>query len=810
MRSSTRLSAILLIGTLLFLPACKSDEERAEEFYQSALQLLEEGEIERALVELRNVFERDGFHREARMLYARQALELGDIDEAYGQYLRVVEQYPETLEARTILALIALERRNWSEATRHGEAAIALNPDTSDTRAIDAALSYRRALLDRDPRLEADAVARARQVLADDPNSLAAIRVVIDSLLRADTLQEGLAQVEVALEISPDSREFNFLRAQLLQDLGEDEGFGLQLERMYDLFPEDTAIRDALMDWYMERDDYENAIFFLRNEAGPVTEDPGGNMAVIEMMRTAGRDEEADAELDALIEAAEGTVAAQLYEAVRAWDAFEDGQQDAAIAELQEILADATPSEQTHRVRLLLARMLDATGNLVGAREQVEIVLAEDESNVDALKLRSEWLIRSDTLGQAIIDLRLALDQSPGDPEIFLLMGEAHLRDNSPALAQERFASAARVSGNAPPYALRYARFLMERNRNRQAASLLDNALRRNPENFEIMGLLGDAYLRQQDWVQAQTITDRLRALDTPVAQQLAQAYQSSILLSQNRIDEGLDFLRAQIAEESSENVASELLLVRALLRTDRVDEAVIFAEEQAARNPDSVPLALLHANVVALQGDLLEAERIYRDLLSRQPEIEAAITQLQALLRASDRVEEAEEVILAGLESLPQSRTLLLLQAYRQERIGEYQNAIDLYEQLYARNNGDLLVVNNLASMLSNYSTDPQDIARAREIAQRLEGRPNPAFHDTLGWLAYLTGDTRRAIGLLESAAVAFPEEASVHIHLGLAYAEAGRNAEARQRLEHAMAMPQTKIDDLYVDQAKALLNSL
>jgi len=82
------------LGALLFLSACQTAEERAEGYYQSALELLDSGDTERALVEFRNVFAHDGFHKDARTRYAATLYDMDRIDDAYGQYLRLVEQYP--------------------------------------------------------------------------------------------------------------------------------------------------------------------------------------------------------------------------------------------------------------------------------------------------------------------------------------------------------------------------------------------------------------------------------------------------------------------------------------------------------------------------------------------------------------------------------------------------------------------------------------------------------------------------------------------------------------------------------------------
>ena len=63
--------ASLLCAAFLFLSACDTAEERAEKHYQAGLALLEEGDVERALVEFRNVFKLNGQHKEARLTYAR-------------------------------------------------------------------------------------------------------------------------------------------------------------------------------------------------------------------------------------------------------------------------------------------------------------------------------------------------------------------------------------------------------------------------------------------------------------------------------------------------------------------------------------------------------------------------------------------------------------------------------------------------------------------------------------------------------------------------------------------------------------------
>ncbi len=787
MTRSFRTISILLLS-LALLAGCKSDEEKGEEFYQSALSYLEQNDIDRALIELRNVFDNDGFHKDARALYARLQMERGNTSEAYGQYLRLIEQYPDTVEAREALATMALERRNWDEAERHGEAAIALDPDRIGTRAIAAALAYRTAALARNADGQAQAVADARAVLDEDASQQAARRVMLDSLLQANDGEAALAEVDKALEFAPESGEFNMIRGQLLARLGRTDALGEQLRKLYALLPESETIRNDLIRWYLSRQNFAGAEQFLRDEAGAPGEDAHGNLTVVDLLRRTQGPDVARAELDRLIEAAGDSAPSDLYRAIRASIDFDAGQQTEAISAIRDVLDADRPSDQTRNIRIMLARMLATTGNPVGAREQVEQVLAEDPTQVEALKMRAAWLVADDRPGDAVIDLRSALDQAPRDSSILLLMADAYLRDGSEALAQERLSMAVQVSENGAAESLAYARFLLSRNRLQQAETVLIGARQRSPQNLEVLGMLGEIYLRQQKWPQAQETIELLRGLDNPQAQNLARVYQSGILLGQNRIDEGLDYLRAQIDAEGGGDLAAVIQLVRTQMMTGRLKEARSFVAAELDKRPDSIPLQLLSANILALQGDLTQAEGIYRDLLSRQPDIEPAILQLQALLRATDRTDEAEQLVEDSIKVLPRSRRLRLLEAYRLERSEDYEQAIILYEELYEEQSSDVVVANNLASMLSNYRDTPEALERAYAIARRLTGTEVPAFRDTLGWILFLRGDIDAAVEQLRPAAEALPEEPSVAAHLGMALAAAGQTEEARSALQGAL----------------------
>ena len=362
-----RLLPVLLLLAAFSLTACESDKDKAERYYQSGLALLEAGDVDRALVEFRNVFKYDGFHLQARQLYADTQLARGEVSEAYSQYLRLIEQYPDTLAVRVTLAEIAIGRGDWDEAERHGRAAIALAPDQPDVQILKAALDYRTATVAVDVAGKADAAARAAAGLALLPDNQVARRILIDAALQSADPQTALPLLEAAIAREPNVIEFHILKVRLLQQAGDVAATGAALEVMFKLFADNEEVRAALIGWYMSQQDFDGAEAVLRDLAGADTDPVEGHVVLVQFLRTARDDATALAELDRLVVANTGTPNAELYRALKAGIDFEAGQQDLAIAALQDILTTAAPSDQTRRIKLTLAQMLIATENPVGA-----------------------------------------------------------------------------------------------------------------------------------------------------------------------------------------------------------------------------------------------------------------------------------------------------------------------------------------------------------------------------------------------------------------------------------------------------------
>lgn len=769
----------IMLVAVLTLSACKSSEERAEEYYQSGLELIEAGDYERGMVELRNVFEFDGSHRDARFLLANIMLENGNIRGAYGQFLRLAEQYPNDAETRILLSEMAFNGTNWEELERHGTRAVELAPDDTRAKAIAIALAYRTASLANDDPARRDQGRAAQDLLASLPDSVMLRKLFLDTLVRDGDTEQAMAELEWLIEREPDNMLYWRQRLGILLQNGDMEGIETQLLEMVDRFPEDVETKQALLRFYLSREQNAEAEAFLRRLADAAA--PGDNTPradlVNYLLQTQGP-EAALAELDAAIAEEEDPIP---FQTVRAGIIFGQGDTSQAIADLEDILAGAEPSEQTNDIKVALARMLLSTGNEVGARAQVEEVLVADEGHPTALKMQASWQIRADDADAAINNLRLALDRDPEDAQAMGLMAEAYARTGRLELSHDFLALAVDASGNAPEESLRYARVLIEQERYLPAEDTLIPALRLAPQNIELLSALGNLYLLMEDMGRTEQVVNTLRGIETPAAQQASTRLEAQLISVRNGVEDAISYIEG-IASSDDATLNSQVELLRVRLGTGDVEGALQLAEELIAENPDNLALRAIVASVEAAAGNPEGAAAIYREVVTAEPQ--AANVWLE-LARVTQRLEgdtSASAIVDEALAAAPDNGNLLWASASYKERAGDIDGAIEIYESLYARDSSSVIVANNLASMLTTYRTDEASLDRAWAVARRFRDTEIPALQDTFGWILHRRGESEEALPYLEGAAQGLPNDPLVQYHLGKAY-------EALERPEDALA---------------------
>ncbi len=787
MRLSLRPAGRLLLLVLaLGLAGCDTAEERAEAHYQRGEALLAAGDTDRALVEFRNVFRLNGAHIPARLEYARVMRGRGETREAIGQYLRVAEQDPTNLESQRAVAEMALLSQDFATAEEHAAEAWLLAPKDPAVRALKATLDFRH------PETRADAVAMARGVLAETPDNVAASMVLIADRMNAGAPDAALPLIDAALASAPKDEGLRLARLTALERLGDTAGAGEELRRMAGLFPDDPGVRQALIQWYLRANDPDGAEAVLRAEAARDPADAEAALTVTRFLLQVRGPAAARAALDQDIAAAQAAGRdPRPFQRVLAGLDFSEGRTDQAIAALVALLDGAEPSDATRDLRVALAQMRAATGQPAEASALLASVLEADPNHVEALKLRARLAIEADRPDQAIQDMRTAASSAPRDPEIMTIMALAHEREGSRELAGERLALAVEMSGQAPEESLRYARFLLRDGRIGPAEGVVTDALRRAPDDPDLLALLGEIHLQRQDWARAAQVADLLAAAaagDQEIAAE-ATRLRAASLRGQGRTAEMITALQGLSGPEGGQaggtgggtEGGAIADLVEGYVDAGDLAGARGYLETLLAREPGNLSARLTLAGLDQMEGAAAAAEAGYRAVIAAAPALPQARQALFAFLAAEGRTAEAAAALDEGLAAAPDSAALLFDKAGLLESRGDIDGAIAIYETLYARDSAAPVIANNLASLLASYRDDPASLERAFAIARRLRGSDVPYFQDTYGWILHRRGDEEEALRYLAPAAAALPENALAQFHLAVTARALGPGAAAR-----------------------------
>lgn len=779
-------STVLAAG-LMTLAACDSSEERAEKFYQSGMTYLEQGDVDRALVEFRNVFKLNGEHKEARRAYARAERDRGRLREAFSQYLRLVEQSPDDLEALQALAEMAVANGDWEVAERFSTQAVKLQPTNATLLAVKAAADYGQANQANDAAGVVDALKRVTELRKSDPKNILLRRVAIDDLLRAQEFSKALTEIDAAIELEPKDRQLFAQRMAVLSALGDDTGVEAGLIDMVTRFPDAPEMSDTLVRWYLSRNETDKAEAHLRSRIDMKSPDVDRIFALVRFLAEHRGSKVAVDELDKAIAAGAN---APIYLSARAGFLFDLGKRDEAIADMREVLKSDSTADDSRRMKIGLARMLTVNGQSDEARKLVDEVLADDSGAVEALKLKAGWQIQDDQTGDAISTLRRAIDGNPGDASLLTLLAQAYERDGNRDLMRETLSLAVNASNRAPDESLRYAQFLASENKLVQAEGVIIDSLRLSPNNLGLLVPLGQVYVAMQDWPRADAVADQLEKSEDPNGRAAAIALKSAALNGQQKSDEAIGYLQS-LAKDGKADLGTKVAIIRTHIANRQTDRALAFANEMLQQEPDNPEVQFIQASVQALAGDTADAETTMRRLVTEDPaRIQAWLSLVRIVSSDPKRADETAKLIDEAQKASPDVPELKWAKAGLLERNGDFAGAIAIYEDLYKENSGNPIVANNLASLLSVHGTEPDSLNRADLIARRLRDSTMPAFQDTYGWIAYLRGNFADAETNLVKAAAGLPDDASVQYHLAMAYLAREKRGEALSQFMKMMAL--------------------
>ncbi|UCE85206.1 MAG: tetratricopeptide repeat protein [Deltaproteobacteria bacterium] len=774
MRASPPFAALALAVCALWSVACGSPP--LEERFTDIQQMLAQSRFDDAIEELREILDTDPENARANFMLAIAFQRTNQPTLAVWPLEKAFNDAEYQIRAGLQLANLHLGLLNPTNAARVATRLIEIAPENVEAHRLRG-----RAYL-ADKRFD-EALADAAWLIETDPTS--AIGLVLKGSIYSDMQRYDEAEgafrqaIELTAEDPADNeRVWVVLTSFLAENIDDADRAEAGFAEAREVHPDSPALKNSYLAFLVKSERLEDAERLLREEIEREPENIQRRVALSNNLRAQGRDDEAEAVLEAMTE--DFPIAAAWHVLGRSRLQRQDF---AGAREALERAVELAPEDEP--LKFLLAEAQVRDGDPEAARALVKtferkpyqafvegLIAMEAEAFAEALDAFDEGLRNwPDNVG-ARYNAGLAA-RSLGDWE----------------RAINEFTEAARIDMSATrnttdPFeteaALQLAYIFHQRANHRPALRWASVHLHHHPEDHRAKLLIATTLREQGSLVQARKLL--VEMLDTPVESDARSE------LAQLEFDAG-DVAAAWKLLDGAEpgDLRSLSIAVEREVDAGNVDAALARLDRAEASGAyEAVELVSLRGRVLYVSGETQRAGETFERALELDPDHAATIAGLATLRASHGQVDEAIEMFDRAAELEPENADHVYHAGQLLLQMGRTDAAEARLRTVARIDPGHAQARNDLAWLLSN---DPSTLAEALRIgteAYRLND--GSAYADTLGWIHYLRSEYPAAVDLLSRAAKGAPDDPTIRYHLGMALSRQGQNDRALEELKAAV----------------------
>lgn len=767
---------IIIVVVAVALVACGGPEERKAKYRARAQEYLEAGNYPKARVALRNVLKIDPKDADAHFLFAHVEEKEKNWRNAVLLYQEVVRLVPDHTGALIMLAKYYLEARMTEDVVSAADKVLAKDPQHPQANALKIAVLAVAGNL-------SDATTKAEALQSQFPAE-PDVAILLAALFgQQQRYRDAEATLQLALDAHPKDMDLlNNLNTILVQ-AKDMAGAEMVARRMIEAEPTLFDHRLRLARFFNAQGAHEKAEGVLR-EAIALDPDSEERRLLLADFFSARKDHPAAerALLDAATQLPHSTTIqfglASLY--------LKSGQDAKARDRYTALVKDYKEKPAGFEAKVKLAEMDLIAGKQAEAERQVQEVLKENPRSSDGLILSGRMALARRNGKDAVQAFRTVLHDQPELATVHFLLGQAYLLTGENNLAKESFEHAVALYPGQVDARRSLAALDTQSGRHQQARARLDDLLKQRPDDLAALDMLMMVDLVTKNWVEAEHTLERLRTVSKDSV--VAIMAEGRLRQAQGQFDKaGAVYERATaLAPNDPEPLLS---LVKLDVAQGHADRAKTRLDALLAARPDHLVGHGLLGEVLTLTGHPREADTQFREATSVNPKWITPWLDWGGLWLAQKQPDQAVQVIQAGLKANQDSEELHMLLASAYSIQGQTDNAITAYEGALRLNPRNVLVANNLAALLVDYKGDPRSLQKAFALSRDFEKEaPHPLFLDTLGWVRFKMGQQEEALRIMKDAVAKSPEFPTLNYHLGMAYYQSGKTAEARAYLSKAL----------------------
>ena len=767
---------IIILVIAILLIACGGPEERKAQYRALAQEYLEAGNYPKARVALRNVLKIDPKDADAYFLFAQVEEKEKNWRNAVGLYQKLVELVPDHTAGLITLAKYYLEARLTEQVISTADKVLAKDRQHPQAHALKIAVLAVEGQL-------SDAMTKAEALRSQFPTE-PDVAVLLATLQgQRQRYRDAEATLQRALDAHPKDMDLlNNLNTILVQ-AKDMAGAERVARRMIETEPMRFDHRLRLARLFDTQGAHEKAESILREA---IALDPNSEERHLRLADFLSNRKGHSAAEHALMEAVTKMPHSPKIQFGLAALYLKSGQDTKAREQYASLVKDYKEKPAGLEAKVKLAEMDFISGKQGEAEREVQEVLKENPRSSDGLVLSGRIALSRRNGKDAVQVFRTVLHDQPELATVHFLLGQAYLLTGENNLAKESFEQAVALYPEQVDAKRSLAVLDSQSGRHQQARARLEDLLKQRPDDVVALDMLMMLNLVTKNWVEAERTLNRFRAISKDNA--VAFMAEGRLREAQRQFDKaGAAYERAMALAPNDPNVL--LSLVKLEVAQGHADRAKTRLGALLVTRQDHLFAHGLLGEVLTLSGHPQEADVQFREASRVNPKWLAPWLGWGEMWLAQKHPDRAVQVIQAGLKANPDSEELHMLLASAHFDQGQIDPAITAYDGALRLNPRNVLAANNLAVLLVDYKGDTQNLQKAFVLSRDFEkDAPHPLFLDTLGWVRFKMGQQEDAIRLMKDAVAKSPELPTLNYHLGVAFYQSGKKAEARAYLSKAL----------------------
>ena len=790
-----KLYRVLLLTLCAYaLISCGGAEERKAVYLEKAKSSMEAGDFDKARIELKNVLQIDPKDGEAHHYLGKVFEKQKEYRKAYGHYLKAEELSPELLNNHARLGQFYLLLLNDAEkAQEKVDLILSKEPDNSAGLLLTAAMEVKNKNKDKAIKIVKDIIARDSKYVEG---------VIFLALMHIDAGDHSAA-IDLLDTVSKDEKnneELNKLLASALMLNKDYDRAELLYKDFLDRNPDSSSSYNNLASFYNATGDFAKAegIFLASYNNKP--DDADRLSILIKYIRAKKGDEKTIEELKKLIAKYSGQgnlkiALAELY--------YLNGNKQTAIETYKEAIENFSEEATGVTARIAMASIYISEKEHAKAEAVIEDALSISHNDPDVNFLNAKFAIINRNFEKAIISLRIVTKETPENIEAFVLLAKIYKSEGNDEQVTNTLNSAYNNNRSNADGLLVLSKYYLSKDI-KKAEKIIDdyNSLREN--NYEGLSVKAVILNKNQMQEKAFVIAEKLIELFPNRPNGYLQSVPFYGLTENTKsaisvLEKG--YLNAK------DNRSILLVLTQAQTSERQFDIVRNRLSEELKVSPDDAQLKLLLAKVHLVEEKVGLAIPLLVEVVDSGSTIEEAYLLLAALHQSENDFDSSKSVLVKGNTNVVSSIKISLNLASLYERGEEYKKAIEVYRKLNETRPNQPVIINNFASLLSDYGDGKNDLVLAKTLALKLAESGQPVFLDTLGWVYHKLGDSKNAVKYIKQAVGKEPKINVFNYHLGMAYNASGDKVNAKNYLEKSLADGKAFKEK---EMAKAALNEL